>query len=160
MLDKALGLNPTYARARLARGNIHYSQALEANFDTKLLDMALAEYTMAYQAPNQPDGAYIPIKAHIALGNVLVVRAQQTNDPDLFSKAIKHYTYVTGEYEHTKDPFVRSFASVAYFGLGAAYERQLQKSLAIAAYQHAYDLTDDQEFKARIQEKIKSIPGK
>lgn len=126
-LDQALDLNPNYARAYLARGNIFYSQALKANFDAGLLDRALTEYTRAYEAPNQPEGAYIPIKAHTTLGNVLVVRAQQTNDPILFSQAISHYLFVTEEYKRTKDPYLQGFAAVSYFGLGAAFERQGKK---------------------------------
>jgi|GEM_PF-4731928 len=156
MLDEALELNPNYARAYLARGNIFYTEAIKNNFDAALLDKALVEYTQAYEMPNQPEGAYIPIKAHTTIGNVLVVRAQQTNDPDLFSQAIDSYLYVTGEYEKTQDPFLRSFAAIAYFGLGAAYERQGEKSQAVECYEEAYTLTDDEDFKTRIQDQIKA----
>lgn len=159
MLDQALEMNRNYARAYLARGNIFYTQAIEANFDAELLDKAKIEYTKAYEAPDQPEGAYIPIKAHTTLGNVLVVKAQQTNNPELFSQAVEHYLYVTEEYERTKDPFLRSYAEVAYFGLGAAYERQGHQSKAIEMYERAYDLTESEEFKSRIKDQIKAAQG-
>ena len=154
-LDQALELNPNYARAYLARGYILYNQALKANFEAGLLDRALVELTQAYTAPNQPEGAYIPIKAHTMLGNVLVVRAQQTNDPDLFSQAVSHYWFVTEEFNRTKDPFLQGFAAVSYFGLGAAYERQGKTGEAIACYEQALDLTTDEDFQERIREQIK-----
>ncbi len=158
-LDQALALNPNYARAYLARGNIFYTQAVKANFQTDLLDQALNEFTRAFEAPNQPEGANIPIKAHTSLGNVLVIKAQQTNEAGLFSQAVEHYNYVTGEYRDTKDPFLRGFASVAYFGLGAAYERQGRTAEAVENYGCAYVLTDDQEFRSRIQGQIKAAQG-
>lgn len=160
MLDKALSLNPGYARAHLARGNMYYSQSIQNNFDLTLLDMALAEYTQAYELPNQPDSAYIPVKAHTALGNAWVIKAQMSNDPRSYSEAITHFKFVTDEYARTKDPFVRSYASIAYFGWGAASERQGQKDSALKAYRQAYDLTDDNEFKTRIQKQIEAVQSK
>lgn len=157
MIDQALTINPEYARAHLARGNIYYSQALQENFDVGLLNNSLTEYEMAYQMPNQPEGAYIPIKARTNLGNVLVVRAQQTNNIDLYNQAIENYTYVIEEYQQTQDPFILKYAAISYFGLGAAYERQGNKREALAEYQHALELTDDQEFRSRIEQQIKSL---
>lgn len=156
-LDQALTINPKYARAYLARGNILYSHALELNFDSELLDKALEQYELAFSMPNQPEGAYIPIKAHTSIGNVLVVKAQQLNNSDVFSMAIENYEYVTNSYERTKDPFLRSYASIAYFGLGAAYERQGNKEQAIRAYEQAYGLTEDEEFKKRIQQQLELV---
>ena len=155
-LDQALDLNDNYARAYLARGYIFYSQAVKANNETGLLDRALIELTRAYTAPNQPEGAYIPIKARTMLGHVLVVKAQQTKDPVLFSQAISHYLFVTGEYNRTKDPFLQAFAADSYFGLGAAYERQEKKCEAVEYYEQAYNLTTDKEFQDRIIKQIKA----
>jgi tetratricopeptide (TPR) repeat protein len=159
MLDSALALNDEYARAYLARGTIFYSQATKANNDAQLFEQALEQFEIAYSLPNQPEGAYIPIKAHTALGNAYVVRAQQTNDPVLYSLAIENYNVIIKEYERTKDPFVKEFAAIAYFGLGAAYERQGDKESAVSAYQNSYELTDDPKFKERIELQIQIAQG-
>lgn len=157
MLDTALALNPQYARAHLIRGNIYYRQALETNYDLKLLNDALAEYKLAYQLPNQPEGAYIPVKARTNIGNVLVVEAQQTNDSKLYDQAIENYYYVIKEYQHSHFLLIRPYVAISYFGLGAAYERQGKTEQALDAYQSAYDLTDDLDFKSRIEQQIKIL---
>ena len=154
MLDDALALNPNYARAYLARGNIYYIQASQQNFDLDLLKDALDEYEKAYQSPEQPEGANIPIKAHISLGNAYVVRAQKTNDENDYDQAISHYSEVIKICEKANNPELNEYAAIAYFGLGAAYERQKNPAEAIDAYQQALELTDSQEFKARIQGQI------
>jgi tetratricopeptide (TPR) repeat protein len=159
MLDQSLILNPNYARAYLARGNIYYIQANNSNFDSQLLEKAKAQYELAYQATDQPESAYIPIKAHAALGNIFVVLAQKDNDQNLFSEAIKNYKYVVDEYQRTQDPYLKSYASIAYFGLGAAYERQGKIQDAVDNYRKASDLTDDAEFKTRIEKQIAIAQG-
>ena len=160
LLDMGLSLNPQYARAYLARGNIYYLQALDKNYDYELLNKALVEYKLAYQVPGQPESAYIPAKAHTALGNVLVVMAQQSNNPDLFAEAIEHYGYIVEQYERTQNPVLRANTAIAYFGLGVAYERQGQLERAVNMYEQAHALTDDQEFKNRIQGQIKIVQDK
>ena len=57
-------------------------------------------------------------------------------------------------YEKANNPELNEYAAIAYFGLGAAYERQKNPAEAIDAYQQALELTDSQEFKARIQGQI------
>lgn len=159
MFDKASALNPNYARAHLGRGNMYYVQAtLSGQYDPSLMDNARTEYELALDAPDQPEGAYIPIKGHTALGSVYVIMAQaNANDPDLFAKGIDHYTYVIDAYQRTGDPFLQSYTAIAYFGIGAAYERQNEKEQAIEAYLQAYDLGDSESFKERISKQIENL---
>jgi tetratricopeptide (TPR) repeat protein len=159
-LDQALSINARYARAFLARGNIFYIQALELDFDQSLLDKALAEYKQAFSLPDQPEGAYIPIKAHTAMGSIIVVKAQQTKNPALYLEAVGHFEYVISQYRQTKDPFLKSYASIAYFGLGAAYERQEKPKEAVDNYWNAYKLSDDKQFKERIKQQITAAQGR
>jgi tetratricopeptide (TPR) repeat protein len=159
MLDQALVINPQYARAHLARGNILYSQAIDENFDDELLARAQSEYLTALNMPSQPEGANIPIKARTALGNVLVIKAQKTNDASLFAESVENYTYVINQYEKRKDPFLGQFASIAYFGLGVAYERQGDAEQAVVAYQKSLSLTEDETFQDRIKEQLIVVSG-
>ncbi|HSL43710.1 MAG TPA: hypothetical protein VK897_09780 [Anaerolineales bacterium] len=158
-LEKALSLNPQYARAYLARGNFFYLQATSVYPpDLELLKRAQAEYMIAYEMPNQPLGAYIPAKAHYSLGNVLSVRAQvENNDPTLFAQAMENYLYVVREYERTQDPILEKLLDESYYGIGAIYQKQGATDQAVEAYQKAYELTNDLEFKAEIELRMNEV---
>jgi tetratricopeptide (TPR) repeat protein len=158
-LDQALSLNPEYARAYIARGNIYYAQALQASFDESLLDQALVEYERALEAQDHPAGAYVTEKVNTSLGNIYVIRAQQTNDPELFARAIYHYDQVVAQYEKTKNERIRGLTAIAYFGLGAAYERQKAYIQATNAYQRCTDLASDSELKSRAERQLGLIEG-
>ncbi len=158
MLDQALVLNPQYSRAYLQRGNILYLLAQDAEFDPALLDGAQAAYMTAFQMPNQPDGAYIPIKAHDALGNILLVKAQvQGNSAELFAQAVQYYQFVVDEYQRTKDPFMEKYAAIAYFGIGAANEKQGKMAQALENYNKADSLTEELDFTNQIQQRIIAV---
>jgi tetratricopeptide (TPR) repeat protein len=168
MLDQALKLNPKYARAYLARGNIYYDQGKifyekdkPATYHEDLLLKAKTEYETALNAPNQPEGAYILIKARTNLGNVLYnLGLIHGGDAELFSQATSHYTYVVKEYEQTQDPFLESYAAIAYSGLGGIYKTDGKIDQALEAYQQAYKLTDEADLKQRIKKQIESLQGK
>jgi tetratricopeptide (TPR) repeat protein len=156
-VDQALALNPECARAYIARGNIYYAQAIQASLDESKLNQALAEYKRALEAQDQPAGAYITEKVNAALGNVYVVQAQKTDDPELFAKAIYHYNQVVDEYEKTKNEGIRELTAIAYSGLGAAYERQKDYAQAKKAYRRCIDLTRDSVLRAKVEERLGTI---
>lgn len=158
-LDQALSLNPGYARAYLARGNIYYDQGVPLWDQTKL-DAALSEYERALEAPDQPAGAYVKEKVNTSLGNIYVIQAQQTNDPELFAQAVYHYDQVVARYEETKNERIRDLAAIAYFGLGAAYERQKDYAKAADAYQRCINLTSDPELESRAERQLNIIKDK
>ncbi len=109
LLDQAFQLNPNYARAHIARGNIDYDAATQSRpVAEALLEKALAEYQAAYQEQDQPPGANIPTKAHMAIGNIYFLQAQIAGDkPELYLKAIENYSFVTDQYEKSKDSSLR-----------------------------------------------------
>jgi tetratricopeptide (TPR) repeat protein len=155
-LDQTLSMNPEYARAYIARGNIYYVQAIPS-WDQAKLSKALAEYERALEAQDHPAGAYVTEKVNISLGNVYVIQAQQTNDPELFAKALDHYGQVVAQYKKTKNERIRDMAAIAYFGLGAAYERQKDYTQAADAYQRCIDLASDADLKSRAERQLDLI---
>jgi tetratricopeptide (TPR) repeat protein len=158
-LDEAFRLNPEYARAYLARGNLYYAQALRKLNDEGLLKQALAEYEKAIKAQDQPAGAYILEKADVALGNVYVLRAQETGDPGLYAQAIDRYERVVTRYGEPANERIRELAARAYFGIGIAYERQNDYIQAKSAYQQCADITRESQTKSRCELQLDIIAG-
>lgn len=156
-LDRAIFINPEYARAYIARGNIYYDQAVKDSFNQDKLKKALDEYQKALMAQDQPDGAYIREKVNTSLGNIYVVLAQSTNDPEVFALAIEHYDQVTNQFELTGDSRIKEMAAVAYFGLGAAYERTGDLPQAIQSYEQSIVLTNDATLKTRAEQLLKNL---
>jgi len=157
LIDQALEINPNYAKAYLARGDLYYAKASAANFDPNLLQSAMRYYNEDSMLRDQPAGACIPFKTHLAMANLILSEAQQTQDPELFQKAEEYYTAVIKEYEQTLDPILRPDAAIAYFGLGTVHKKQGELQQALQAYQKAYDLANNEEFKANVQIKIQVI---
>lgn len=158
-VDLALAHNPEYSRAFIARGKIYYAQALPT-WDAGLLDQALAEYEKALQARDQPEGAFVREKVSVSLANIYLVRAQQTNDAILFDKAIASYQGVIEEYEAGRDERLRELTAIAYFGVGAVYERQSKYAQARQAYQQCARLTHDSELRSRADQQLEIIAKK
>lgn len=158
---QALAHNPEYARAYLGLGNVYYAKAIADNFDSGYLDQARAYVEEALLATDSPPSAFVMEKAKVMLGNAYVVRAQQLNDQSLFNQATELYLGVIDELESIEDPEireqVRDILATAYFGLGAAYERQWMVDDAIAAYQRCSELTTSSDLKERAQQQIKGI---
>jgi tetratricopeptide (TPR) repeat protein len=155
-LGQALFLNPEYARAYIARGNVYYDQGV-TSWDQTKLDQALSEYERALEAEDQPAGAYIREKLNVSMGNIYVIRAQETKDPNLFAQAISHYDQVVGAYEETKNERIRGLAATAYFGLGTAYERWNDYAEAAEAYQRCIEIASDSELKARAEKQFDTV---
>ena len=89
-LAETFNINSEYARGYIARGNVFYLQTIN-DWSQNKLDQAANEYQKALKATDQPVGAYITEKANVSLGNIFVVKAQQTNNSTLYENAITHY---------------------------------------------------------------------
>jgi tetratricopeptide (TPR) repeat protein len=150
-LDKALELNPNYARAYIGLGNIHYAQFdFEKRPDEALLDKAqtnyeeaLEAYKRALEAGEHPQGAHIIEKANVSIGNVYYRRGRLANDAKLFAKAVDHYELAVAEYEKTEPEEFRGPIAQAYFSTGKAYEKQKDYAQAALAYRRSVFLADN-----------------
>ena len=127
-------------------------------------------YSATLQIEDAPVGAYIREKAVVSLGNTYLVLAQNTGSCDLsqpaqasdacdlFQQAMDDYGEVISLYEQSGDASYREDiqeqAAIAYFGMGAAYERQNLRDAAIEAYHTAAKKTRDDELKARAEAQI------
>lgn len=161
--ETALDLNPEYARAFVAAGNVYYDLVTEEG-DWKredLLDQAELWFAGALEAGDAAPGAYIHEKAQVSLGNVYVVKAQQHDDPMLFQQAMDYYTQVVQRYETSRDSTyqedVRELAATAYWGLGAACQRQGDPEQAKDYYQRCMEVTAVAGIRRRCEELIEVI---
>ena len=156
---EALTINPEYARARIGLGNVNYNRYVDGNFsDDAQFANALFEYQQALAAKDRPRGAHIDEKVNVAMGSINLIRAQKEGDDALYEDAIERYDLVIAR--HLKEPddvVLEKLASIAYFGLGAAYERQLDYSKAREAYQRCLDIVIDPELEKRAQERLSSV---
>lgn len=156
--NTALALNKEYARAYLGRGNIYYDRYQHENRNPIKLDLALGEYENALAARDQPAGAYVLDKVNYSFGNIYLAKAQASGEAEFFQKAIEYYQKVIARYdEQSDDERLKELAAHAYFGLGAAHERQSQDAVAIEAYQRSTDLTTDDELKTRAETRLEGI---
>lgn len=155
-LNKALLINPENARAYIGLGNIYYDQAI-LDWDQGKLEQALTNYEKALTAQYHPPGAYVKEKVNVSMGNIYIVQAQLNEDSRLYSQAILHYDQVIARYKETENSKVRQLASVAYFGLGAAYERQGDNLHAMSAYEQCIKLTDNLELQSRAETQLSLV---
>lgn len=156
LLDQALVINPNYARAYIARGNIYYGQATRVDpIDNSLLEDALVEYQLAYEAQDQPLGANIPVKAHVSIGNINLLQAQIASDgTNLYANAIEHYRFVIEQYERSHQTSIQELAAQSYFSMGFAYERIGNLQDAIQAYERALTTTSDLDFEKTVKNQL------
>ena len=160
--EEALAISPEYARARIGLGSVNYLRYVEGGFlDGAQLAHALYEYQQALEAEDSPKGAYIDEKVNVALGNINLVRAQQADDAVLFEQAIERYDLVIARYQQKPDDeILKKLAAIAYFGLGAAYERQQDYLQAQEAYQQCLNIVTDEELQKRAQERLNIVEEK
>jgi len=147
--DKTLALNPEYARGYLAGGNVYYDVVtIEGNWQREdLLDEAQQWYLQALEAKDAAAGAYIDEKTSVALGNILVIKAQLRNDPLLYQQGMNYLNRVVNRYEASRDESYRAdiqqVVALAYHGLGAAWQRQGDREQAGRNYQLCKETTTD-----------------
>ncbi|MBZ0289304.1 MAG: hypothetical protein K8I30_16915, partial [Anaerolineae bacterium] len=151
-VDEALRLNPTYARAYIALGNIHYVR--------KDLTTALANFEQAIRMKDQSYGARITEKANVSIGNIYTVFFQTADDlqkPDYADKARAHYQGVIDEYHRTASSDLKELVASAFYGLGIIDQLQGNRADAASAYQQTLSLTQNSELRTRANNRLNAV---
>jgi tetratricopeptide (TPR) repeat protein len=157
-VEKALALNPNYARAFIGLGNIHYEQFLAGDNDPVLLDQAWDEYQMAMDATDRHANAYIDAKAMLGFGNIMTLRVRLGQGFDLLDRAVEYYLFVVHRHEQQpKDEGLARLAAYAYRNLGWVYDAQGDFVMAKMAYQRCMELPTDFYMHEKCQAEIDAI---
>jgi len=145
-VNRSLLINPEYSRALHVQGNIYLDEG-KVEWDNELIDQALASYENAIIALDKPDGSLIDDRISISIGNIYVIRAQQSGDPNSphFERSRKQYQKVIDRYDPSQldegyQQRLRSLAAISYFGLGVIYEKTGLYPQAIEAYNTSVEL--------------------
>lgn len=130
--ERAIHLNPSYARPHLGLGNVYYEGYRRDLSDETALDQALAHYEEARNIEPSDSSIYEKAKVHLTLGNGYLVKAQ-AGHPEFFSQAEREYKYVVQIGEESEKEF-EALVAGSLLGLGIVKERRDQDCIAAARY--------------------------
>lgn len=164
-LEKAIKINPDYARPYIGMANLNYILALQpfeeskdpVDVDQKLLDKCFTYLEKADDAPEKPPLAEVETKIHFSRGQCLWLKSYTGELPD-FSLSIKEFAAVIASYDDGNNPRVRELAAESYARLGLIYRLTGDLPRALENYQIAVDLLADiPERQAQFQERADEI---
>jgi tetratricopeptide (TPR) repeat protein len=151
-VDQALVLNPVYARAYIAQGNIDY---VRQDYET-----ALAHFEQAVSMEDQSFGARIAEKAGVSIGNIYTVLYQTAGDaqkPGYAQQALAHYQPVIEAYVASSSGDLRELAAGAYYGSGMIAQFEGDLSGAADAFQQTLILTRNSELRTRANNRLNMV---
>jgi tetratricopeptide (TPR) repeat protein len=154
----AVNLNRNYGRAYIGLGNVAYREFQQSDqTDEAKLDEAEIQYRRAIEATDKPESAHVDDKAHLALGNLYLVKAQG-NQPGLFDTATEEYHRVLTEYEGRGED-LQPLAAAAYYGLGLVQELgSLNDALAADYYRQSVSRSaDDPELRRTAESRLERL---
>ena len=154
-VSESLRINPKYARAYIALGNVFYEQR---------------DFVQAYQnydhaiklKDDQPYGAHIVEKANLGLGNIFSYQFQsQPTNSALAERALTYFSNVTDAYQQSTDntdkTSIAGLAALAYYGQGVIYQIQSEKDKARDALEHVLNISDDPILRQRAQDRLNQL---
>jgi tetratricopeptide (TPR) repeat protein len=163
---QARDLNEEYSRAYICLGTVLYKQALGdppaksyEDINVSLLDEAIAVFLDAREAKEQPPGADVPTKVHLALGQAYLVKAQVA-DGDYLTQAAREFEAVIADYDNSgpnRKDRLQELASHAYAHRGLIYRLGGENQTAIPFYEQAVELTGTPERKALYSARLGDI---
>ena len=150
LLEKAIAIDPDYARPYITTANLAYARALApallsgkyGDADLAFLDICLEQLVLADQAPDKPPLADVGAKIHYSRGQCLFLKALAGAESS-FSPAREEFLLVIDEYGEGANPRLKELAAESHARLGAIYLLKGDLSLALSEYQTAVDLLKD-----------------
>ncbi|MBK8784710.1 MAG: hypothetical protein IPO22_23595 [Anaerolineales bacterium] len=164
-LEKAIDINPDYARPYIGMANLNYILALQpfdeskdpADVDQKLLEKCFTYLEKAEDAPEKPPLAEAETKIHFSRGQCLWLKTYTGELPD-FSLSVKEFEAVIASYDDGNNLHVRELAGESYARLGLIYRLTGDLPRALENYQTAADLLADiPERQAQFQDRADEI---
>ena len=148
-LEKAIQVNPDYARPYIGMANLYYVRALEPfdvskdpnDVDQTLLGNCFKYLELAVQAPEKPPLADVDTKIHFARGQCYWLKTYTGKLPD-FNAAVDEFQQVIAAYNEGANPRVRELAAESHARIGLIYNLTGSTSAA-EQYQMAADLLVD-----------------
>lgn len=149
-LEKAIAINPDYARSYIGMANLNYILALKPldeakNFedvDQTLLDKCFEYLEKAVQAPQKPPLAEVETKIHFSRGQCYWLRTYTGKLAD-FSLAVSEFEQVIAAYDNGGNPRIRELAAESYARLGLINRLMNNLPEAVGNYQKAAELLPD-----------------
>ena len=149
-LEKAIAINPDYARPYTGMANLNYVLALqpvEVSNDIQDVDQSLLEQCFDYldqavRATEKPPLADVDTKIHFSRGQCYWLKTY-SGQLDDYSLAIKEFQQVLDAYGDGKNPRVREFAAESHARLGLIDQLNDNPADALVHYQEAVNLLSD-----------------
>lgn len=163
--QKALNIQPDYARGLVGLANTYYRQALipvaqsgdPSLLDKDLIDQALHLLDLAMQSKNQSLLADVPTKIHFEKGQCLFSLAWGEYLPG-YDTAIVEFKKVIADYENGDNLRLKERAAEAHARLGLIYSLSGYEQEAISEYEIAVTLLENHPSRqALFQERIKKL---
>jgi len=149
-LEKAIQINPDYARPYIGMANLDYILALQpfdkskerTDVDQELLDKCFTYLEKAESSSEKPPLAEVETKIHFSRGQCLWLKTYTGELPN-FNASIQEFNAVIEDYADGGNPRVRELAAEAHARLGLIYQLSGDLPQAAANYRIAADLLPD-----------------
>lgn len=164
--QRAVDIQPDYARGMLGLANIYYRKALlpieqannPASLDTELINQALNLLDKAIHSPNQPFLSDVSVKYHFELGQNYLMLAY-AGQQGTYDQAVAEFNQVIDAYRGGENPRIKERAAEAHARLGLIHSLSGDNSAAINEYQTALQMTEDPQRKQIFRDRIDQLGG-
>lgn len=164
-LERAIEINPRYARPYVGMANLSYVLALQPvevseninDVDQGLLNQCFSYLDQAVQAPEKPPLADVDIKIHFSRGQCYWLKTY-SGKLDNYSLATKEFQQVLDAYDNGENPRLQELAAESHARLGLIAILTENPTEALAQYEEAVKLlADNPERQAIFQQSVDQL---